>query len=34
VQTGYLRSYVLFLALAAVAIFVVLTYFVTRTLAG
>jgi NADH-quinone oxidoreductase subunit L len=34
VQTGYLRSYVLFLALAAVAIFVVLTYFVTRALAG
>ena len=34
VQTGYLRSYVLFLALAAVAIFIVLTYFVTRTLAG
>jgi NADH-quinone oxidoreductase subunit L len=34
VQTGYLRSYVLFLALAAIAIFVVLTYFVTRTLAG
>jgi NADH-quinone oxidoreductase subunit L len=34
VQTGSLRSYVLFLALAAVAIFVVLTYFVTRALAG
>jgi NADH-quinone oxidoreductase subunit L len=34
VQTGSLRSYVLFLALAAVAIFVVLTYFVTRSLAG
>jgi len=34
VQTGYLRSYVLFLALAAVAIFVVLTYFVTRSFAG
>jgi hypothetical protein len=28
VQTGYLRSYVLFLALAAIAIFVVLSYFV------
>jgi NADH-quinone oxidoreductase subunit L len=34
VQTGSLRSYVLFLALAAVAIFVVLTYFVTKALAG
>jgi NADH-quinone oxidoreductase subunit L len=34
VQTGYLRSYVLFLALAALGIFVVLTYFVTRALAG
>jgi len=34
VQTGSLRSYILFLALAAVAIFVVLTYFVTRALAG
>jgi NADH-quinone oxidoreductase subunit L len=29
VQTGYLRSYVLFLVLAAVGIFVVLSYFVT-----
>ena len=28
VQTGYLRSYVLFLVLAAVAIFMVLAYFV------
>src|SRR5262249_11930282 len=28
VQTGYLRSYVLFLALAAVALFAALTYFV------
>ena len=28
VQTGYLRSYVLFLVLAAVGIFVVLSYFV------
>jgi NADH:ubiquinone oxidoreductase subunit 5 (subunit L)/multisubunit Na+/H+ antiporter MnhA subunit len=34
VQTGSLRSYVLFLALGAVAIFIVLTYFVTRALAG
>jgi NADH-quinone oxidoreductase subunit L len=34
VQTGFLRSYVLFLALAAVAIFVVLSYFVSRALAG
>ena len=34
VQTGYLRSYVLFLALAAVGIFVVLAYFVTRAAAG
>ncbi|HEX5269805.1 MAG TPA: hypothetical protein VFW33_04925, partial [Gemmataceae bacterium] len=34
VQTGSLRSYVLFLALAAVAIFVLLTYVVTRALAG
>src|SRR5262249_12258372 len=34
VQTGSLRSYVLFLALAAVCIFVALAYFVTRALAG
>jgi NADH-quinone oxidoreductase subunit L len=34
VQTGSLRSYVLFLALAAVAIFVVMTYVVARALAG
>jgi NADH-quinone oxidoreductase subunit L len=34
VQTGYLRSYVLFLALAAVGIFAVLAYFVSRALAG
>jgi NADH-quinone oxidoreductase subunit L len=34
VQTGSLRNYVLFLALAAVAVFVVLSYFVTRALAG
>jgi NADH-quinone oxidoreductase subunit L len=33
-QTGYLRSYVLFLALAAIVIFVVLSYFVTRATAG
>ena len=31
VQTGYLRSYVLFLVLAAVGIFVVLSYFVTSS---
>jgi NADH-quinone oxidoreductase subunit L len=34
VQTGALRSYVLFLALAAVGLFVVLSYFVTRVFAG
>jgi NADH-quinone oxidoreductase subunit L len=34
VQTGSLRSYVLFLVIAAVGIFVVLTYFVTRAAAG
>jgi NADH-quinone oxidoreductase subunit L len=34
VQTGYLRSYVLFLVLAAVGIFVLLTYLVTRAVAG
>ncbi len=34
VQTGYLRSYVLFLALAAVGIFVVLSYFVAMATAG
>jgi NADH-quinone oxidoreductase subunit L len=34
VQTGYLRSYVLFLALAVLGIFVVLSYFVSRALAG
>jgi NADH-quinone oxidoreductase subunit L len=34
VQTGYLRSYVLFLALAAVGTFLVLAYFVTRVAAG
>jgi len=33
-QTGYLRSYVLFLALAAIVIFVVLSYFVARATAG
>ena len=34
VQTGYLRSYVLFLVLAAVGIFVVLSYFVSLAAAG
>ena len=34
VQTGYLRSYVLFLVLAAVGIFVVLSYFVALAAAG
>jgi NADH-quinone oxidoreductase subunit L len=34
VQTGYLRSYVLFLVLAAVGLFVVLSYFVAMAAAG
>jgi NADH-quinone oxidoreductase subunit L len=34
VQTGFLRSYVLFLVLAAVCTFVVLTYLVARAVAG
>jgi NADH-quinone oxidoreductase subunit L len=34
VQTGYIRSYVLFLVLAAVGIFVVLSYFVAMATAG
>jgi NADH-quinone oxidoreductase subunit L len=34
VQTGYLRSYILFLVLAAVGIFVVLSYFVAMAAAG
>jgi NADH-quinone oxidoreductase subunit L len=34
VQTGFLRSYVLFLVLAAVGIFVVLSYLVARAMAG
>jgi NADH-quinone oxidoreductase subunit L len=34
VQTGALRRYVLFLALAAVGLFVVLSYFVTKVFAG
>jgi NADH-quinone oxidoreductase subunit L len=34
VQTGYLRSYVLFLVLAAAGIFVALTYFVSVVAAG
>jgi NADH-quinone oxidoreductase subunit L len=33
-QTGYLRSYVLFLVLAAVGIFMVLSYFMARSMAG
>ncbi len=33
-QTGYIRSYVLFLALAAVGIFAALAYFVARATAG
>ncbi len=34
VQTGYLRSYVLFLVLAAVGVFLLLTWWVTLVLAG
>jgi hypothetical protein len=34
VQTGYLRSYVLFLVLAAVGCFVLLSYFVAMATAG
>jgi NADH-quinone oxidoreductase subunit L len=34
VQTGYIRSYVLFLVLAAIAIFFLLTYFMTLAVAG
>ena len=34
VQTGFLRSYVLFLVLAAVGIFIVLAYFVRMAMAG
>ncbi len=34
VQTGYLRSYVLFLVLAAVGIFLVLSYLVRMAMAG
>ena len=33
-QTGYLRSYVLFLVLDAIAIFFLLTYFMTLAVAG
>ena len=33
-QTGYLRSYVLFLALAAVGLFALFAFFVTRGMAG
>jgi NADH-quinone oxidoreductase subunit L len=34
VQTGYLRSYVLFLVLAAIGIFALMSYFVARATAG
>src|SRR5207253_1939988 len=34
VQTGYLRSYVLFLALAAVGVFILLAYFMAMAMAG
>ena len=34
VQTGFLRSYVLFLVLAAVGIFIVLSYLVRMATAG
>jgi hypothetical protein len=34
VQTGFLRSYVLFLVLAAVGIFIVLSYLVRMAVAG
>jgi hypothetical protein len=34
VQTGYLRSYILFLALGAVALFVALWYLVSAAYAG
>ena len=34
VQTGYVRSYVLFLVLAAVGVFLLLTWWVTLVLAG
>jgi len=34
VQTGYIRSYVLFLVLAAIAIFAILSYFVAMAVAG
>ena len=33
-QTGYIRSYVLFLVLAAVSLFVILAYFASRSVAG
>ena len=33
-ETGYIRSYVLFLALAIIAIFAVISYFVTLAMAG
>ena len=34
VQTGFIRNYVLFLALAAIAIFAVLTYFINMASAS
>ncbi|MFN4261793.1 MAG: NADH-quinone oxidoreductase subunit L [Gemmataceae bacterium] len=34
VQTGYIRSYILFLVLAAIGVFALLTYFVTQVTAG
>ena len=34
VQTGYIRSYVVFMVLAAVVIFAILSYFVTQVTAG
>jgi hypothetical protein len=34
VQTGFIRSYILFLVLAAIGIFFALTYFLTLAKAG
>ena len=34
IQTGYIRSYVLFLVLGAVAIFLVMSYLVRMAMAG
>ena len=33
-QTGYIRSYILFMALAALGLFVLLTYFISMATAG